>query len=1278
MKKILSTLCLMLVAMVCSISANAQTATGKPKFLYQKFADYAIAFTTSDNGKWAVVYGATTEQQKNGKARIVNVETGETTVVRHSSEEDDDAVGLYEIRDITDDGNTVVGAAGGVFSEGGTYTGKPAYWNKKERDWNLLPMPEGMTTGIAVSITPDGKYAVGRVEENANDAFSSSSRGIMWDMTGSEPKIVELKNLPEMPSTEGSTGKKHVQEAFTQITADGRYIVIYGNQSYGPIGYIYDRQTETYFKFGENANEGPIGNYELEGEPVFSLNGKYVAGDIRDKDDNIFPMVYNTETGKYKYFNSQEDNDLLICCIDNEGNLYGSAPGTSSPVRDWRVCVDNVWYPFDLILKQRYGIEYSDYTGYDNTGTLWSASANTKTLSSMVSPQGESYVVTMPETMTEACRAINLLNNYTATPAAGSNFSNVAVVKVTFTHEITVLGNKDCAVLKNAEGAVQRKSMGFAVDKTNPKVLIVTFRNTEMKAGEKYTVEIPAGTVALTKNTDKQNDIITINYVGRENVPVKMQSAFPENNAEIARIDNTSNPVILTFDTNISVSESAKASLVQLDGENEKTICSLSVLSNENQVALMPAASQYLYKGSQYKVVLEAGSLTDVSGSSKSANEQIVLNYTGTYERQISTSDATLFSDNFSTPDQSYKNFMRYEGDHNTPTAAMKKIGFDKDNTPWLFKAKDNKDSKNYFAASTSMYSPAGQSDDWLVIPQLSIPDAYCTLTFDAQKNLDNKNDILKVVVWECDRNINDLSSDDIAEMKAKGDVKDYELNIGDTEEGIDGEFTHYSLDLGKYAGKKVYIGFWNNNKDQSMIFLDSVVVKRNLKYLMSLSTASSVVNKKEVKIAGSIRINSQDDVYSSARFTLKDEKGTTIDTFEKTGLTLKKGKKLAFEFAKPLALTIGEATNYSIEVKLDDYTDVVKNSIKSLTFEPVKRVVLEEFTGTTCVNCPLGILAIENAKKIFGEQFIPISIHTYQGDPYGTGLYAYSNYLKLSAAPSGIVQREDLITSPMGQNDEGDWSFSAFNSLWQDRISMELDKPADMGINVPAITLDDNTRKLNFNLEIQPALNLKNQYLNVFAVALEDGIVATQSNNLYTKTDPIFGDWGKGGKYGYASVDRVVQEDMARCYWGTSFTGSSVGFPQNLTAGETYSVPVSLAYPEQVSECKNGKIVLMLFDGNTNNLINSVLVKLSTLPNGIENAVVDNNNNNCDIAAANGVVSVKANGNAKVEVYSMAGQLINTATGTNNISVSVRGYKGAAVVKVNGEKTNATKKVIL
>lgn len=1273
MKKYINHITLLVLALMLAISANAQNV-GKPTFLYQKFADYGIAYTLSDNGKWALVYGGSTEQMANGQARLINVATGEVTVVRHFDEYDEDAIGEYDIRDVSDDGNIVVGACGGEFSLAGSYIGRPGVWHKDTKKWDVLPMPNGVKTAVAVSITPDGKYAVGMGEENADDAFTSNSHGIMWDLTTKQ--IVELKNLPEMPKSEGTNGKTYQQEAYTQITADGRYIVIYGNQSYAPLAYIYDRQTETYIKYGEGA--GISGYWELDGEPVCSPNGKYIAANIREESNDIYPIVYNTETGKYSYYNSTEEADLLVACVDNEGNLYGCAPGVSSPVRDWQVLVDGVWYPFSQIMQQRYGIDYEQYTGYSNTGTLWSASTDTKILCSMVSPQGESWVVTLPEPIAEACRNINLLDNFTANPTEGSTFSNVAVVKLTFTHEINALGAKDCAVLKDKDGKQVRKSIGFAVDNTNAKVLVVTFRSTTMNDGENYTIEIPAGTVALSKNVEKQNDALSIKYTGRANVPVKATSVFPEDNAEIARIDNGSNPVYLTFDTNVLVTDKASAKLVQVDGDNEKTICSLTVVTNNNQAALVPAATQYLYKGSNYKVVLAAGSLTDVSGSAKSANEEIILNYTGSYERQISTSDATLFKSDFADPSQALKDFILYEGDNNEPTSEMAALGFDKNNTPWNFSLKESKDSTTYYAGSTSMYKTAAQSDDWMIIPQLSIPDAYCSVSFDAQSYLDDKHDVLKVVVWECDRNINNFSAEDIANMKAQGEVKEYELNIGDTEDGIYGEFTHYTLDLSKYAGKKIYIGFWNNNNNQSMIIMDNIEVKRNMKYLMSLSTASSVVNKNEVKISGSIRINSADDVYSSASFTLKDANGNAIDTFEKTGLTLKKNNRLAFEFAKPLPLTIGEKNDYSIAVKLDDYTDEVKSSIKDLTFEPVKRVVLEEMTGTTCVNCPLGILAIDNMKKVFGEQFIPISIHTYTGDPYGTGLSGYTDFLGLKAAPTGVVQRQSTISHPMTQNDEGDYTYSYMGQLWYDRVASELDIPTELGVSVPSITLDESTNKLNFDLQIQAAMNLKNQYLNVFAVAMEDGILATQVNNLYTKTDPIFGDWGKGGKYGYASVNQIPQEDMVRSYWGTSFTGSNVGFPQTLKAGETYSMPLSLTYPDQISNRNNGKIAIMVFDGNTNNLINSVLVKLKDLTNGIDNAVTDNDKADCNVAVNGGIVSVTVNGNAKVEVYNVAGSLINTAAGTNNVSVSARGYHGAAVVKVTTDGNTVTKKVIL
>lgn len=193
--------------------------------------------------------------------------------------------------------------------------------------------------------------------------------------------------------------------------------------------------------------------------------------------------------------------------------------------------------------------------------------------------------------------------------------------------------------------------MAFYKDPTLSRVLVVTFRATELKSGEDYTVEIPAGAIGLAKNTSKTNGAITLHFKGRDDVPVKLTKAFPVDNAEIARIDNTGNPVYLTFDTKVKVSDAAAASLVQIDGAEEKTICKMNVVTSfdNGMVALVPAATQYLYSGAKYKVVLAKGSLTDMSGSEDTGNEEIVLNYSGTYERQISTDDANLFFDDFSS-----------------------------------------------------------------------------------------------------------------------------------------------------------------------------------------------------------------------------------------------------------------------------------------------------------------------------------------------------------------------------------------------------------------------------------------------------------------------------------------------------------------------------------------------------------------------------------------------------------------------------------------------------
>lgn len=88
-------------------------------------------------------------------------------------------------------------------------------------------------------------------------------------------------------------------------------------------------------------------------------------------------------------------------------------------------------------------------------------------------------------------------------------------------------------------------------------------------------------------------------------------------------------------------------------------------------------------------------------------NNEITINYTGAYEPEIS-SDGSLFSDDFNDPSNSMVKYLLYEGDHNKPSSAMQDLGFDADNSPWLFVIRESESSSDYCAASTSIYNPTG------------------------------------------------------------------------------------------------------------------------------------------------------------------------------------------------------------------------------------------------------------------------------------------------------------------------------------------------------------------------------------------------------------------------------------------------------------------------------------------------------------------------------------------------------------------------------------------
>ena len=320
MKKMFFLTVLALFTALCNVMGQ-----NSPKFILNKYADLGIVTQISDNGKWAIIKGATTEQQRNGVARILNIETGEETVVKAKGETDSEAIGKYVVNDITDDGKIVVGGVGST-TDDGTFTGLPAYYNVETQEWKTVKLPLN-TVGASISaVTPDGKYAVGFGEDNVLDVYNSNSHGIMWNLsTGSTRNLLGLPTMPQDYSV--------YQERYTDISADGRYIAIFGNQSIRPTGFIYDTTTRSYIQFGKDGTNAPKDYVMLESDIKLSPNGKYAVATVRNNNDDIYACVYNTETKTYQNNNGVDEVDYMAGYVDNNGNVYASTP-SGTPVRE--------------------------------------------------------------------------------------------------------------------------------------------------------------------------------------------------------------------------------------------------------------------------------------------------------------------------------------------------------------------------------------------------------------------------------------------------------------------------------------------------------------------------------------------------------------------------------------------------------------------------------------------------------------------------------------------------------------------------------------------------------------------------------------------------------------------------------------------------------------------------------------------------------------------------------------------------------------------------------
>ena len=192
---------------------------------------------------------------------------------------------------------------------------------------------------------------------------------------------------------------------------------------------------------------------------------------------------------------------------------------------------------------------------------------------------------------------------------------------------------------------------------------------------------------------------------------------------------------------------------------------------------------------------------------------------------------------------------------------------------------------------------------------------------------------------------------------------------------------------------------------------------------------------------------------------------------------------------------------------KIEEPYLINKGPVGSGGGEAGKRVILvEEFTGHRCTNCPEAAIELANLKAQYGEQLLTIAVHAgffawplgseFPADYQTEAGTAINDFFGVQSNPSGMVSRIDFEGSRILGKDE-----------WQPAIESLLDQDALADISIET-TYDESTRKADISVEMEVLDPEDADYLFCLVV-IEDDIVSPQSNNNPDVGDtPTIHDW--------------------------------------------------------------------------------------------------------------------------------------------------------------------------
>lgn len=265
-------------------------------------------------------------------------------------------------------------------------------------------------------------------------------------------------------------------------------------------------------------------------------------------------------------------------------------------------------------------------------------------------------------------------------------------------------------------------------------------------------------------------------------------------------------------------------------------------------------------------------------------------------------------------------------------------------------------------------------------------------------------------------------------------------------------------------------------------------------------------------------------------------------------------------------------------------------------------RVVIEEFTGFWCGWCPKGIVAMEKAKQVYGDNVIVITVH--YNDALACKDYAAIANQTVASYPQAHVDRTIMSVDPY----YGSSLYECFG------ISKDIDaRAAEIPVAEVIADAEIDGDIITAKSDVRFLYTGEAHYAVAF-VLTENAMESDnweQANNLIQwkgqpieEMEPMFEEWINGTP----KMSGIVFNDVAIGAQGLD-RGISGSIPSYVVAEESnvYETEFNCRDYKKIMDNDELNLCVLLFNTDTGHIVNSAFKSLNPKDTGIEDMTADN-----------------------------------------------------------------------